>query len=100
MPWELVKQAHKDETAKTKADIRQFLREFVGCSGPTSYSYDERLYAPDIGPLLEDYDRLDGSYFVRFWNYGDYNLTVDELVQKYPKEGQRFSQPINGEREN
>src|SRR3990172_12269440 len=50
--FELVKQAHAEEKVLTKTDLRQQLREFVGCGGPTSYSYDERLYANSIGPLF------------------------------------------------
>lgn len=79
----------KGETG-SKSALRIEAREYVGCSREASYSYMERLFAPN-GPLEEEEDQYAGAFYVRFRDPQDNNLTIEELEKKYPKEGRRFA---------
>lgn len=81
-------------TAISKNDLRIMAREFVGCSGATAYSYMERLFAPN-GPLMEKLDAYDDTPYVRFRDPTDFNLTVQQLESKYPKEGRISRLPLD-----
>ncbi len=86
--FEVVKLKWSESETITKTDLRVMVREFVGCSSQSSYSYVERLFAPEIGPLIEDEDN---HFFVRFRYHKDLNLSIEDLEAKFPKSGQRFA---------
>lgn len=88
--FKLVKDSKNGKDNITRKQARITVREIVGCSQQTSYSYDERLYDSPVSPLLQEPDALDGTLFIRFRDYKDFNLSIDELEAKYPKQGQRF----------
>ncbi len=78
----------------TRNELRIEAREHVGCSSQTSYSYMERLFAK-TGPLVEDKDLYTSTPYVRFRNPKDSDLSVEELIQKYPKEGRRYAKNVD-----
>lgn len=84
-------QEHKSNSRIGRKGLREDAREMIGCSIAAAYGYDTRLFAPTVGPLVEFVDVETGKAHVYFRDPNDYNLTVEELERKYPKEGQRLA---------
>ena len=80
-----VRESKTSGTTLTRGELRIDTREYVGCSQQTSYSYFERLFAPN-GPFVEKQDYFTNSTYVDFRDSKDVNLTVEELEAKYPKD--------------
>ena len=85
-----VRESKTSGTTLTRGELRIDTREYVGCSQQTSYSYFERLFAPN-GPFVEKPDYFINTTYVDFRDSKDVNLTVEELEAKYPKDGMRKS---------
>ncbi len=64
--------------------------EYSGSGRASSYFYSERLYAEN-GPLMKDYDKYAKVWFSRFRDPRDSQLTVEQLMEKYPKTGRTES---------
>jgi hypothetical protein len=79
-----------------KNELRVTAREYIGCSYQSSYSYVERLFAPN-GPFFEKDDYCSGEKFVDFRDQTDVKLSLADLESKYPKEGRRLSNKFGGE---
>ncbi|GIU71363.1 MAG: hypothetical protein KatS3mg003_0842 [Candidatus Nitrosocaldaceae archaeon] len=84
----------KNGTTIKRDDLRKEARDYVGCSLQTSYSYMERLFL-DNGPLEEVEDYYTGEKYVKFKDPKDANLSVEQLMLKYPKEGRRYSKNVD-----
>lgn len=88
--FKLLKEKIADKKPISKKDMRITAREFTGCSLQSSYSYTERLYSP-LGPFKENEDLYSGARYVTYQDIKDFNMTLEELEAKYPKEGKRYS---------
>ena len=71
--------------------MMSYAMEVSGASQDAAYGYVRRLFAPRKGPLVEEPDVYSKLKLVQFRDTKDYKLTVDQLVAKYPKEGQAYS---------
>ena len=89
--FQKVKESISSGKPISRNDLRIEARNYVGCSQQTSYSYMERLLAPN-GPFVDREDAFAGIFYVAFKDYRDQNLTLVALESKFPKEGQRVSQ--------
>ena len=87
--FEIVKESWDNAKLITKTELKIMVRKDIGCSSSSSYSYMERLFIPIIGPLVVSFNMLDGSYFVKFNNKKDYNLSLEDLENKYPKSSKK-----------
>lgn len=92
--FEQVRKVKVENGSLSKQQLRILAREFVGCSQQTSYSYMERLFAPN-GPFIEKQDIYAGTFYVDFRDPRDINLSLEELTAKYPKEGRRRAEPVD-----
>ena len=85
--FEIVKESWANAKIITKIELKTMARKDIMCSASSSYSYMERLFIPNIGPLVVSFNMFDGSYFVEFIKIKDYNLSLGDLENKYPKSG-------------
>ena len=67
----------------SKLGLRRYAMAKSGSSKDASYGYMESLFAPRIGPLIVEKE----ENTVKFRNAGDQKLTVEQLMERYPKEG-------------
>jgi hypothetical protein len=75
----------------SRRQMMSYAMEVSGASQDAAYGYNRRLFAPRVGPLLV-LPELDGKIkTVRFRDPKDYKLTIEQLMRKYPKEGQAYA---------
>lgn len=82
-----VREAAAAKQEVSRKHLRPNARERSGSSCASAYSYEERLFADKEGPLIEQRDGYSKKLYITFRHAADRNLSLDELMKKYPKEG-------------
>ncbi len=73
----------------TRSQANNSARELSDSGKDAAYGYAARLFS-DEGPLTDENPTVAGKKdVVRFKDPADYNLTLEELEAKYPKEGRQ-----------
>lgn len=79
------------EKYMNKRQMMAYAMELSGASRDAAYGYISKLFAMQIGPLIEVPELGGKMKTVKFRNAGDYKLDDEKLMAKYPKEGQAYS---------
>ena len=74
--------------------LMAYAMEMSGSSSDAAYGYMKKLFAPRVGPLKQEKEGK--VHTVKFRHPGDMKLGLDDLMAKYPKEGQSFRAPEEG----
>lgn len=74
-----------------RRELMSCCMEVSGASQDAAYGYVRRLFAMRVGPLVEETELGGKIKTAKFRHAGDDRLTLEQLVAKYPKEGNAYS---------